>query len=139
MSRRAGDPANLSGLSAPRGSTVANCRGLLTEYDLPGLAALPVNWTGDGVVHSGVTISASDRRGYRPVLTGVAILCALKRSHPDKLEFLGRGRTEGVISISWPARRACAKASSPGGRPGISPPNGKRQVARFSRRYAAVI
>lgn len=64
---------------------------LLGKYDLPGLSALPVNWTRDGVVHKGVTISVSDRRGYRPVLTGVAILCALKSIHPDKLEFLPPG------------------------------------------------
>jgi len=86
--RGSGQPFRIVGASWVDGRKLS---GVLAEYDLPGLAALPVNWTRDGVVHSGISISASDRRGFRPVLTGVAILCALRKLYPDKLEFLGPG------------------------------------------------
>jgi len=62
------------------------CRAL-SAYNLPGLEVHPTSWTGNGEAYRGVGIRASDRGAYRPVLTGVAVLRALRRLHPDEFEF----------------------------------------------------
>ncbi|MCL5104897.1 MAG: DUF1343 domain-containing protein [Armatimonadetes bacterium] len=69
---------------------------LIASYDLPGLIAIPVSYTqsipqqGRTLCH-GLSIGTKELKSYRPVVTGAAIISAVRQVCGDKFEFSSPG------------------------------------------------
>lgn len=64
----------------------------MSEYNLPGVRLDIVRLTPScgkfqGLECHGLRVNVTDRQAFRPVLTGVAITCALRRLHPTDFAF----------------------------------------------------
>ena len=97
----------------------------LLDYGLPGVGFSEARFTPtaskfQGNRCAGLQVDVTDREAFRPVLTGVAVISALRgctrMSSPSGLPMLRAG----VSSIYWPARPLFARRSSAGFLPGRS-------------------
>lgn len=59
----------------------------LKVYDLPGIEFSSCSWNKDEEIFHGIRLNTSDRNAFRPVLTGIALLCALKAACKDDFQF----------------------------------------------------
>ncbi len=70
----------------------ATLSGCISEYNLPGVkfdtvVFTPASAKFQGVECHGLHINVTDRQAFRPVVTGVAIVCVLRQFHPTEFAF----------------------------------------------------
>lgn len=67
----------------------------------------------EGQECNGVTIKVVDRTSFRPVLAGIAIICAIAAVYPEKLDFLNGGEFFDHLNGSSKVRKAILSGVEP--------------------------
>ncbi|MCE5197363.1 MAG: DUF1343 domain-containing protein [Armatimonadota bacterium] len=111
---------------------------LLKSYQLPGVEFQEEIFTPDqskykSISCTGLYLSISDRNSFRPVLTGVAILCAIMQAYSDRLAFIDPGEDGRMFFDLLAGNSELRKGIGAGHSPSDIAASWTNRVARFNR------